>query len=304
MRKFGGRLALIVLCAGAGIALGLAMRGSRRLPQTGSPAPSTNQATFPVHDEFESLQQRAAAQAVEIARLQAAVPVVAVAPADKKAIAKRMLDLEGRIEDLNDAEKKEWLRTRGKVDREMAPIFAEGYRARLKEGASIVTELPLHLVWNAGGPEGAELLMDRLEDSHPVSHERNAILLMISGTRLDYHEMEPFTITPRVASKARAWMTSEDYLERAASAGMLGGMDASEARPALLNMLADPHLLVRAAAIKALGRVGDDAALERLLAFQRSEVQTLKGPNWPDLNPALRAAIQRLYQEKLKREGK
>lgn len=304
MDKVVGRLALIVICLGAGLALGLAMRGSRRLPQTGGPPPSTIKTTVQVSDEFESLRQRAAAQAVEIARLQAAVPVIAVAPADKKAIAKRMLDLEGRIEDLNDAEKKEWLRTRGMVDREMAAIFADGYRAKLKEGASIVTELPLHLVWNAGGPEGAELLMERLEDPRPVAHERNAILLMMAGTSLDYHEMEPFTITPRVASKARDWMTSEDYLERAASAGMFGGMDASEARPALLNMLADPHLLVRAAAIKALGRVGDEAALERLLAFQRSEVHTLKGPNWSDLDPALRAAIQRLYQEKLKREGK
>lgn len=117
-----------------------------------------------------------------------------------------------------------------------------------------------------GGAEGAEELAALSPAAwQAVEHHALAMLSKIKGegrvalVRLFEQRGAAETALRELGARSR--------VRRARAAEMLGDLGRRDAVPRLIDLLADPHPEIRLVAVRALGRIGDDAAVVPLLAM-------------------------------------
>jgi hypothetical protein len=200
----------------------------------------------------------------------------------KLALARRMYDVFSKMESGRyEGDSEDVLALIGRLDEldeSMAGFFLDRHRenARALEG-----RIALMLAFACGGSEVAAFLVERLNDPYVSPGERCAILPLFDARSIVPPGRIP--VSPALAETARRLLISADPQERIAGAGLLGG----DSGPSTLAGLAraagtDPDEQVRLAAVRALGRCGDEASIQvlrTLLARSSSltDVETIEG---------------------------
>lgn len=150
----------------------------------------------------------------------------------------------------------------------MAPFFAERFRA---ETEAARRQAALLLTLRAGGPEAGEILGDVVAGRRGTPEDRALVLRALPA--LD--PAGPIPVDLALVRRAARMAASRDPVERMGAAGILGTQETLDARERLMTMAeTDPDGNVRAAAIRMLGRVGDQATLLYLRAYPRDEVES------------------------------
>lgn len=158
----------------------------------------------------------------------------------------------------------------------------------LHDPRAIVRSAALHALGEIGGRDAAEVLIAHLYAVEPAHHEDVLLALGTAGHDVVINEIAPFLndrdpFVRRAATVAlvrigtssvgifRARLADTDPLQRCEAAKSLA-MTGDESDIRRLRSLAasDPSTLVRTCSLGAAGRLGDDSALEALVAQLRN----------------------------------
>lgn len=213
---------------------------------------------------------------------------------EKLAKAKEIYDFWRRVAAQGEAagpEAFEAIKKLQELDPEMAGFFVQEYRgfdrASEKSKERIVT-LTCALV--CGGREAADLLKEILGNSAIPLEDRKAALSLLQGTG-GFVKIGPIPMDADLARGASTLVYSQEAVDRAAGASLLGRVETTESRDTLHTLArTDASRSVQAAAIRSLGRVGDPSSLAILESC-------LNTPGYEKLAEILQAAIKQLKEK-------
>ncbi|MHC4606500.1 MAG: HEAT repeat domain-containing protein, partial [Planctomycetota bacterium] len=154
---------------------------------------------------------------------------------------------------------------------DMAAHFVEIYH-RCAPGAR--REAALMLTLMAGGRHATALLNEYLTDIATPIGDRRALLRILGKAVLPF-PVKPVRVGPRLAGTAMNLAQSEDKMDRSGATVILGWYDDPSSRQILMGLAEqDPEEEVRIAAVRALAKVGDEAARQYLEAFAEKEEES------------------------------
>lgn len=170
----------------------------------------------------------------------------------------------------SERDSREMLRLMSEADSTWTKHFVALYKERLAKGQ--YDHGLLSLMRECGGDDLAKLYADRLQAADASEVERGAILRALSGRDFPLNYMARLGTTPNLVIIGYKFMASQDPEERAAAAGIMGGVGTGETRSHLISMMNDPAIQVKEAAVRSLGLVGDQESLTYLRNFWKSYV--------------------------------
>ena len=175
------------------------------------------------------------------------------------------------------------LATIAELKPELAPWFIKRYQSAQEADER---DLTMNLALACGGMDLTHWITALLNDPGTSPGERTRLLgQLVSGAKNPFSCISP---SQELTQIALALVRSQDSLERAAGAGLLGTTDAPQSLLELRLLLeSEPEAMVRVAAIRALGQVGDSTSLEYLK--QLAKVPELLST--PELKRELEKAI-------------
>jgi len=296
-------IAMFAVGVGGGVAIQAARETSAAVVESTPNSPEPRTVTTDLDSkQVESLRQLVEAQEVRIRELRAAGPdastpeLAAPTPQDLQVKSARVADLWLRSyrQSLSKEEEAEMLKLYAEIDATWAPYLIDIYRKVAGDPPSNRSGMLVLLFCEAGGPEVARFVADRLKDESCSESERRSLQSHLADPTASYRVLDKTPTTPELALLAQSWITASEPHVRAAGARLLGGVDSADSRAVLTGLLVDANWSTRCAAILALGRAGDAASLSDLMEFRRSRDGT-----WPDSNEgrAERKAVDRAIRK-------
>lgn len=151
------------------------------------------------------------------------------------------------------------------LDEEMTSYFIDRYR---EEGDPAARWVALCLGIGAGGPKAAEFLEGWLNDPATPADKRSGILQALCGLFGDHLTLGNVSVGEALGATALRLTESVSVGDRMGAAYLLGNYHQPDS-PVALKRLADqdPDPMVRAVAIRSLGKVGDQVTLAYLQTY-------------------------------------
>ena len=222
-------------------------------PATGAPAASLAEA----QKEVAQLKER-------VAELEKLVPHEKTKE-DKLALAKEMMECLRKGKQ-DPAAFRRLLQLIAELDPAMGPYFIE----RLEDPNETADKKPLYdLILASGGPEVADWLLAKLNDTATDENMRHRLLRVLGGSSKEIFNMRNLPVNAALADLAYRYASATEGDERRAAAGLLGGVPSVESRTVLCRLAStDPDNDVKEAAVRSLALAGDKDTLAWLDTYQ------------------------------------
>ena len=166
-----------------------------------------------------------------------------------------------------------------KLDPDMTVFFVQKFHEL--EGKRERTDA-LRLAITCGGRDAAELIKKILNDPMSTQGYRFFIGIQLTGEGMD-SGLNPIPVDQDMVRLAGQYQASASAWERRITVGIFGNWDSNESRAALENLAAnDPDIGVRAAAIRALGQVGNRSTINFLYGYMDRTAYPLDPDKGPD----------------------
>jgi hypothetical protein len=201
----------------------------------------------------------------------------------------------GKTADSDDFKKV--LKLVSELDPDSAPYFIDQYFANAgKQSTSEEREIALELALTCGGPETTKFIKTLLNDPRTPVEDRANLLEELSGLSSSGISMRQIPVDQELAQAAFSLLRSANPEDRSGAMGILGGVNTPEAQAAVYQVIAnDPDSRTQAAAIRALGRIGDASAADLLIGFSQTRIREA-GKSASVLTSALEAAMKDLQK--------